>query len=1158
MSHFTFLRAEFPDLHAHAARAEGLVHADPRAACFYARFALEGMVKWLYRNDRTLRPPYETHLDALLHAPDFQDLLGNPLLTKAKTVKRLGNAAAHDTRSVSAEAAVGAVRELFHLCYWLARTYGRTSRPAPDLAFNAAALPRPAAPGATVPLAELQAIAKRLEEAERAREEAEARRLASDTERAKLEAEIAAAQAEIARIKAANTAVPDPHDYDEEATRDSFIDLLLREAGWLLDQPRDREYPVTGMPNRTGEGFVDYVLWGDDGKPLAVVEAKRTRKDPRVGQQQAKLYADCLEAMTGQRPLIFYTNGYEHWLWDDRRYPPRAVQGFLTKEELELAIQRRTALRRLGEVEIDQAIAGRPYQTRAIRRVADAFETDGRRRALLVMATGSGKTRTVIALADLLMRANWAKRVLFLADRKALVKQAVNAFKTHLPSAAPVNLLEEKTQTGRVYVSTYATMMTQIEQATDPANPGRKRFGPGHFDLIVIDEAHRSVYAKYGVIFDWFDALLVGLTATPKDEVDRDTYRLFSLQSGVPTDAYGLDEAVADRWLVPPRAVSVPLRFQRDGIRYDDLPEEEKERWDAIEWEEGDGAIPREVDPAALNKWLFNADTVDKVLEHLMTHGQRVAGGDRLGKTIIFAKNHKHAEFIVERFDANYPHLKGSFCRVIDNQVDYAQTLIDDFSVADRAPHIAVSVDMLDTGIDVPEVVNLVFFKMVRSKTKFWQMVGRGTRLCPGLFGPGRNKEFFFIFDFCQNLEFFNQNPATTDGALGESLGGRLFNARLDLIAELDRRIPGDPEVTPGPGFADPPAPFAHAGAPTPEQAEALRRLRADTAERLRLEVAAMPVENFIVRPHRRMVETYGQPGSWAAPGAEALDRLRPLAGLPSGHADGEPEARQFDLLILRTQLALLTADRAFTACRRRIVEIAGLLEELANVPMVAAHLPFIQEIQSDDWWQDATAPMLETIRRRLRDLVKLIEVKKRPIIYTDFADEIGAGREIALSGVPVGTDMDEFRKKVRSFLRAHQDHIAIAKLRRNEPLTPTDLAELERMLIAEGADPGSLDRIRAGGGLGLFVRSLVGLDREAAKRAFAAFEAGRNLTANQIEFLTLIIDHLTERGVMEPSALYESPFTDLNPLGVNGVFGADRAAEVIAVLETVRRQAAA
>jgi len=442
----------------------------------------------------------------------------------------------------------------------------------------------------------------------------------------------------------------------------------LREAGWPLDKPEDREYAVTGMPNNTGEGFVDYVLWGDDGKPLALIEAKRTKRDPREGQRQAELYANCLEKKFGQRPVIFYSNGYDHWMWDDERYPPRAVQGFLKKDELQLAIQRRTTRHALKDAEINGKIVERYYQTRAIRRIAEAFEKDHDRKALLVMATGAGKTRTVIALADLLMRCNWVKRVLFLADRVALVNQTVKAFKAHLPTAAPVNLVTEKETEGRVYVSTYPTMMGLIDESAD----GQRRFGVGHFDLVVIDEAHRSVYQKYRAIFDYFESLLVGLTATPKDEIDRNTYSLFELETGVPTDAYGLEDAVSDKYLVPPKAVSVPLKFQRQGIKYDDLSEEEKDQWDAIEWDDT-GNVPAEVGADAINKWLFNKDTVDKVLAHLMLRGQKVSGGDRLGKTIIFAKNHDHAVFIQQRFDANYPHLKGQFARVIDFKTEYAQ-----------------------------------------------------------------------------------------------------------------------------------------------------------------------------------------------------------------------------------------------------------------------------------------------------------------------------------------------------------------------------------------------------------------------------------------------------------------------------------------------------
>jgi type I restriction enzyme R subunit len=706
MSQFAFLQPEFSPVYDHARRAEGVALSDPRAACFYARLALETAVKWMYERDRALRTPYDDALSALIHEPSFRAVVGDARVTKARIIKDLGNSAVHDTRTVAPQSAATALRELFHFSYWLVRTYAKGTKPDAGLQFSVEALPRTAQVEATT-LARLREIAKRFADQTKAHEEAEAARAETEAKRAEIEAENDHLRAEIAAIKQANQAAPDNHDYNEAQTRDAFIDLLLHEAGWTLDQTRDREFPVTGMPNETGEGFVDYVLWGDDSKPLALVEAKRTKRDARIGQQQAKLYADCLQAAYGQRPIIFYTNGYEHWIWDDASYPPRAVQGFLKKGELMLLHQRRTTRRSLAGVEIDAGIAGRFYQTRAIRRIDEAFERDHQRKALLVMATGSGKTRTVIALIDQLMRANWVKRALFLADRVALVNQAVGAFKMHMPSAAPVNLVTEKQTEGRLYVSTYPTMMGLIDEVQN----GVRRFGSGHFDLIVIDEAHRSVYRKYGAIFDYFDSLLVGLTATPRDEIDRDTYSLFELERGVPTDSYDLDEAVADGYLVPPKAVSVPLRFQREGIHYDDLSDEEKEAWDALEWTE-DGDIPESVDASAINKWLFNADTVDKVLEHLMTHGIKVEEGDRLGKTIIFAKNRDHAHFITERFDANYPHLKGHFARVIEHKITYAQSLIDDFSIPAKAPHIAISVDMLDTGIDVPEVVNLVFFKM--------------------------------------------------------------------------------------------------------------------------------------------------------------------------------------------------------------------------------------------------------------------------------------------------------------------------------------------------------------------------------------------------------------------------------------------------------------
>jgi type I restriction enzyme, R subunit len=1117
MSHFNFLDAEWPDLVSEARKAEQLANTDPRTSCFYARRSLELAVDWLYRSDRNLKQPYDSSLSALIHAPEFRTLVGQPLLTKAKLIKDLGNRAVHSQKRIVAQDAITAVRELFHFTYWLARTYGRKNRPEPGLLFRPETLPK-TSPVPTQTLAQLQGLEQQIAAKDKELTAATARHAALDSELERL-------RTEIAKVKRENERVPDTHNYDEAQTRDAFIDLLLREAGWPLDKKEDREFPVTGMPNNKGEGFVDYVLWGDDGKPLGLVEAKRTKRDPREGQRQAELYADCLEKQSGQRPIIFYSNGYEHWMWDDRRYPPRPVQGFLKKDELQLAIQRRTSRLPLKDAEINGKIVERYYQARAIRRICEAFEKDNERKTLVVMATGAGKTRTVIALADLLMRCNWVKRVLFLADRVALVNQTVKAFKTHLPTAAPVNLITEKATEGRVYVSTYPTMMGLIDDTVD----GQRRFGPGHFDLVIIDEAHRSIYQKYRAIFEYFDSFLVGLTATPKDEVDRNTYNMFELETGVPTDAYGLEDAVRDRYLVPPKSVSVPLKFQRQGIKYDELSEEEKDEWDAIEWDD-QGNVPNEVAAEAINRWLFNTDTVDKVLEHLMLRGQKVAGGDQLGKTIIFAKNHEHAVFIQGRFDINYPHLNGHFARVIDFKTEYVQSLIDDFSNPDKLPSIAISVDMLDTGIDIPEIVNLVFFKLVRSKTKFWQMIGRGTRLRPDLFGPGVDKQFFYVFDYCQNLEFFSANPDVTDGASAASLSKRLFTTRLSLIAELDRR---------------------------PEQ-EAEKVLRSETASQLQEEVAAMNIDNFIVRPKRRLVEVYRSPDSWKKLGAEQRHQLsEQVAGLPTELPSENEEAKRFDFLMLRLQLSVLRADATFGNLRDQVISIADALEAQSSIPAIRERLELIQELQADEYWQNVTAPMLEIVRKRLRDLIKLIEKSKRNRIYTAFQDELGPTAEIEIVSAIAEIDFERFKAKVQHFLKAHSDHIVIHKLRRNQPLTKTDIEELEKILLeAAGAPTTHLETIKQQG-LGLFIRSLIGLDREAAKAAFASFLSEKSLTANQIEFINLIIDHLTEHGMIEPARLYESPFTDFSPRGVEGLFSPPQVQELLSVVAAVQSNAA-
>lgn len=1134
MSNFAFLHPEWATLFESAKKAEATVNSDARTACFYARRTLEQAISWLYKHDSALRLPYQDNLNALIHEPTFAQTVGAPLFAKARLIKDVGNLAVHSNRKIQTADALSVTRELFHFCYWLARTYGRSVRPAPNLTFSVQLLPK--AEAVTQQTTEqLQALENKVRERDEKLTELLGYKTAVDLE-------LAALREQIAQAKQANTAAPDTHDYSEAETRKAFIDLLLAEAGWELNPTKNFEVEVVGMPNNEGKGFVDYVLWGDDGKPLALVEAKRTTRDPNEGKQQAKLYADCLEQMYGQRPIIFYSNGYTHWIWDDFDYPPRLVQGFYKKAELERLVQRRTSRKPLGAASINTDIIERPYQQRAVRRVGESFERDKLRKSLLVMATGSGKTRTVIALADVLMRCNWAKRILFLTDRVALVNQAVNAFKTHLPDASPVNLVTDKATEGRVYVSTYPTMMGLIDDAED----GQRRFGVGHFDLIIIDEAHRSVYQKYGAIFDYFDSLLVGLTATPKNEIDHNTYRLFDLESGVPTDAYSLDEAVADKYLVPPVSLSVPLQFQREGIKYNDLTEEEQEEWDALEWGE-DGQAPAEVDAAALNNWLFNADTVDKALEYLMTYGQKVAGGDRLGKTIIFAKNNDHAQYISERFDKSYPHHKGHFARVVTYKTEYVQSLIDEFSQKEKLPHIAISVDMLDTGIDVPEVVNLVFFKAVRSKTKFWQMVGRGTRLCKGLFGPGQDKQNFYIFDFCQNLEFFSSNAKLAEPSVGKPLSERLFLTRLDIIGALDALIPPDKS-----GQDRKP----YEGGHSMDE----RQLRNLVADQLHQYVSEMNVANFVVRPHRQFVDRYARKDAWGRlTTTDHLDLAEHIASLPSQLVDDDEDAKRFDMLVLQAQLTTLNQDLLIDPLKERIQKIARLLEAQDAIPAIKAHMALIQSLADEIWWENASAPTLEIVRRKLRPLIKLIPKGEKTLVYTDVEDTLGSAQVVVLPGVTTGLDMDKFRDKARLFLQEHQDHISLQRLRRNQPLTATDLSELQKMLEAAG---GSSSQIQAAAeqseGLGVFVRSLVGLERTAVMEAFASFINGNTLSANQFEFLEMIIQELIQNGVMAPDRLFQSPYTDLNAQGPAGIFPPAKVTELVQVLDTIRQRAAA
>lgn len=1128
VSNFDFLKEQFPQLFTHATHTESMVSSAPRASCFYARFTLEQAVLWLYDNDAYLQPPYDNNLGALIHEQTFKDNLKPGLFPKIRTIQKVGNLAAHSSSQITTRDSLRIVEDLFHFLYWLCRFYSPDGKNLPVIAFNREHIPHPEAQKdmSREQLAELET---KLSQADEMKQIALNRQQQTETE-------LNALKQEIASLKQQNEAVADTHDYHEADTRRYLLDILLGEAGWNLNHPDSIEYEVEGMPNSAGKGYVDYVLWGDDGKPLGLVEAKRTSSSPIKGKQQAKLYADCLEQKFNQRPVIFYSNGYDHWIWDDVTYPPREIHGFLQKEELERIIFRRSNRKSLDLILPNRDIAGRTYQLEALKRITENFDRQNARKALLVMATGTGKTRTAIALVDLLMRANWVKRTLFLADRNALLTQAFRNFKEHLPTVTPVNLIDDKkvkdktAGSANVVLSTYPTMFNRINNQED----AEFYLSPGYFDLVIVDEAHRGIYKKYQALFEYFDSLLVGLTATPRSEVHRDTYRIFDLEAGVPTFAYELQDAIADGYLVPSQGITVPFKFLRQGVKYSQLTEAEQEEYEEKFRDEETGEIPDEVNAAAINKWLFNEDTVDQALRLLMEKGLKVEGGDRLGKTIIFARNHAHAEFIVQRFDFNYPHYQGKFAQVIDSHNNYSQNLLDEFSETHKEPTIAVSVDMLDTGVDIPELVNLVFFKPVYSRVKFNQMIGRGTRLCPNLFSIDQDKEKFYIFDLCSNFDFFNQEIVEKDPKPAESISAKLVKARLSLSKVIaNRDSASDKEDS---------------------RAEN-QQLRASLLDNLYQHVATMEQKNFLVRRHLKQVEEFSQRDRWNELSESDTEAIADsLAHLPNGLPKEDELAKRFDLLCLKLQLSILKGTKDFISLRDKLRDLLDRLEEKQTIPMVKAQLPVIEAVQDESWWSDVTPMMVESVRLKIRDLVKFIDRKEQTIVYTDFKDELG---NIELVDVPVqqtGFSPYQYRKKVESFIREHEDHIAIYKLKRNVSLTDGDLAELEEMLFS-AEEVESRDRFEQVFGkdmsLKLFIRKIVGLDRNAAKAAFAKYLEAGNFTANQIRFVENIIDYLTQNGVMNPGLLYESPFTDIHSSGLDGVFNDDEADEIVELVSS-------
>ncbi|MFC1743359.1 DEAD/DEAH box helicase family protein [Candidatus Riflebacteria bacterium] len=1122
-SNLVFLQKEWPEFFEPGLEAEKAVFTAPRTSAFYSRYTMEKAVKWLYKIDSYLRKPYQDNLAGLIHEQTFKDNLPPGMFGKINFLRKIGNIASHSDTGPGASESLMAFKYLHTFLAWLATYYGNREGKIPPVKEDL--IPREGA--ADQNAGALRELEETLKSKDRQLEEKEEKL-------AKSEEEIKQLLEEIQQIKTQNRAAAYDVALTEDATEEEtriYIDLLLREAGWDPDKPNVREFEVQGMPADTGIGYADYVLWGDDGLPLAVVEAKRSRKSAAEGAHQAELYADCLEKMTGQRPIIFYTNGFEIWLWDNKFYPPRKIYGFYTKDELQLLIHRRKTRKELKNEKINEQIAGRYYQQEAIRRVTEAL-TKGARKSLLVMATGSGKTRVSIAIVELLTKANWVRRVLFLADRTALVNQAMKAFKENAPNLS-IEKLSKKLDhdKSRVIFSTYPSMMNSID---DARTDGVKTFSPGHFDLIIIDEAHRSVYKKYQAIFDYFDGILLGLTATPKSDVDINTYRLFQLENYMPHYAYELDQAVADGFLVPYKSHSVPIKFQREGIRYDDLSEEEKEEFEATFIDEESGQLPLFIRPEALNKWLFNSDTVDKVLGFLMERGIKVESGDRIGKTIIFARNHKHAEFIKERFDIQFPQYKGHFCRIIDHQVNYAQSLIDNFSQKESEPHIAISVDMLDTGIDILEILNLVFFKVVRSKVKFQQMIGRGTRLCPDLFAPNNDKMHFYIFDFCENFEFFNEKPEGIETDLQENLSQKIFKRRLAL-SQLLRQAEWYRE-------------------------EENQELFNELLDTLHSQVAGLDSTSFTVRKHKLQVDTYKNREKWNDLNADNIKDIEEhLSNLyvAYGISSEEEFARRFDLTMLNTQIAFVQGHKSYKKYRKDLVKIAEDLSKKSNIPDIARSLELILEMQKEEFWALITVVKLEQVREQLRTLIKFLDKDKtRKIVYTHFEDAFLTGPIIDYGVGTATTDFINYKKKVERYIEENQNHPSIQKLKNNQPITQEDLDALE-LILFEG-DLGTKDDFIKEFGtdkpLGDFIRGFVGLDRSAAKEAFSVFLDKGTLSADQITFINQIINYLTKNGTMDAESLFEAPFTDINSEGVSGVFDIKDSKLILSIIEKINR----
>lgn len=901
----------------------------------------------------------------------------------------------------------------------------------------------------------------------------------------------------------------------EAVTRRYLIDYMLEEAGWEILEEKGKvlggkaciEVEVDGMPTASGKGYADYVLFSRGGKPLAVIEAKATSHAVTEGRHQATLYADCLEKRYGVRPVIYYTNGFTTKVIDGMGYTDRDVISFHSMDDLERLIQKRGRAE-IKDVTIKEEITDRPYQQTAIKRIVEWFNAK-HRRGLLVLATGTGKTRVSISICDILMRNDWVKTVLFLADRTALVGQAHKNYEALLPSVSMSVLSEEKApdMQARILFSTYQTMINYLDRED-------KAFSVGRFDLIIIDEAHRSVFGRYGAIFNYFDSLLIGLTATPRDEIDRNTYDLLQLDNGMPNYSYDIDEAVRDGYLCPYKTLQYHSKIMERGAKWDEMSKEDREEAERLmDYEKSlaglgpDDEYHRDILPQEIFKYLFNIDTIDKVLMELMEKGLKVKSGEEIGKTIIFAMNHPHAELIVERFRTLYPEKEPDYCQLIDNYVNKAHSLILDFEQMDKYPQIAVSVDMLDTGVDVPSVLNLVFFKCVRSKIKFMQMIGRGTRLCPKVFGDADKKEFY-IFDWCGNFEYFSVHSDGANPVAVKSLTERLYALRLDIAAVLQSAEHQEREVD--------------------------RRLHDELKEILHAQVSQLSRARIDVRAHLQTIEPYREREAWVCLSDLDVAELKGIAHLLPRPKENEA-AKKFDVLMLYLQLELLDSTVKADNSRASVIKIAQLLEKKATIPAVRERMETIKEVQTAVFWEHSTLNSLERVRKELRELVHVLaESRDERRFVINIEDAISSDAVAA----PV-TLKATYHDRVIDYLAKHTDNEVLRKIQNFEQLTTDDVNELQRIFWEELGTRTEFDEATNGKkynhNVAAFIRVIQGVDRQKALALYTRFIKDGNLTGEQEQYLKEILNYLSENGDLQMSDFMEYP---LNRNRWRDVFG--------------------